>query len=1111
LSPDVARIVLTFLASVFVLCAVAGGQPATEPRASGTPPQADASPSAPIEAEPPRRVEEAPAAVFLKDKDGRLVPMYNWTLEELDRLYGQTIQTQDEQPSYVVQSLAASGTARRDFAELTIHFEIRIRDSEGCDVPLGLDEALLRAPPKVEGAQRHVVRLADEGSGYHFWLEGDPAVVHRLSLDVLVPLTRVGEETRIKLSVPRATFSSLKLRVPLPAAVGEIEGRPITSTKTSDAAAASEFTILGLSPNFELAWRNAAAETASTQQVLEAIGLISAKLNGRAATSDVRLFVHALEPLSTFTIRLPEGVQPTLASTSDYTLIWDAENRLIRVEPARPITNWQEIRVTTAQVHPEGEELKRFELGGIEIPDAVRQFGYVAVEVPDDARCVWGPRRDVRQIETLDVDRLPEEVAPSAEALAQSESHALFEYFNQPCSLTARVIPKQVRAFVEPEYLLQVDPHLLKLRATFRYAIRGGEEDLLSVQLGDWSLERVEPDGVVAADDVAVNDSGVLLMPLVRPTRGNVEITVWAHRRLEPGSSRIVCPLPKARAETLGPASLIVAAAENIDLSPVLPAMEGLTAEPAPPSVAPLENRQPPLFFRGEADQVTFAADIEKRERDITVGVRSSLDLARSEPVVEQTFNYTIAHERAGELLIEVPGAVDLEDLVITLDGSPLTLTEPSGSAHENAAAIRRRAVLPSLRIGRCELLVRYPIRLPNLQIGKPVAAAIPLVMPLEGRLLANTLEVKHRPGVAVRLRAGTWEPAPAPSGGSDLLHFAAKERAGGIPLEFTLQDPKALGSTTVYRAWIQTWVTVGRRTDRAVFQFASDQKEIDLTIPAGVDSLDVAILLDNQSAQSRPLDGRRLKIVLPSAPEGALRQLETWYHFAKVPAQTPRRRIELPHLGPDVWVYRTYWQLVLPQNEHVIVPPEGFFPEYRWGWNGAFWARIPLMEQRELEAWSGGPQQTAVPSTTSRYLFSALGPVATAELRTASRPIIVLLASGIALIGALLLIYVPALRHPAVLLPLAAALAAISMIKPDVALLAAEAAALGVALSVIAAMLHRSMSRHRGAPGGREPSSSVLNRRSTQSLRPRPPITGPSPGEVAQVPASSSVTNVQT
>jgi hypothetical protein len=163
------------------------------------------------------------------------------------------------------------------------------------------------------------------------------------------------------------------------------------------------------------------------------------------------------------------------------------------------------------------------------------------------------------------------------------------------------------------------------------------------------------------------------------------------------------------------------------------------------------------------------------------------------------------------------------------------------------------------------------------------------------------------------------------------------------------------------------------------------------------------------------------------------------------------------------------------------VVPPAGFTGEFTWGWSGAFWSRRPLLEQAELETWSGATQRTPVPKTTNAYLFSSIGDSPQCKFTTAGRSWIVLIASGVALVGGLLLIYVPVSRHPASLFTVAVLLACVGIIYPEPTLLIAQAATLGLALVLLACLLERGVARRRITilP---DTASSILERESTQT-----------------------------
>jgi len=274
------------------------------------------------------------------------------------------------------------------------------------------------------------------------------------------------------------------------------------------------------------------------------------------------------------------------------------------------------------------------------------------------------------------------------------------------------------------------------------------------------------------------------------------------------------------------------------------------------------------------------------------------------------------------------------------------------------------------------------------------------------------------------------------------------------------------------------------------VMRVSTTQKNLDFVVPAGVNPAEVELWLDGKRTAGQSTPDGHLIVPLAAADGVSQHELEAIYQFPGPRPEAGRMSLELPRLGRGAWVHRLYWQLVLPSNEQVMVVPADFTGEFRWGWNGLFWGRIPVLEQPQLEAWCGGRHVLEVPADTNRYLFSTLGNVTRCELRTGYRVFIVLAASGAALVFGLLLIYVPAARHPATLLVGAVWLGACAFLYPEATLLVAQAASLGVLLSLVAAVMQRGVVRRQRAPA-REISSSILERGSSATSRRAAAIAG--------------------
>ena len=150
------------------------------------------------------------------------------------------------------------------------------------------------------------------------------------------------------------------------------------------------------------------------------------------------------------------------------------------------------------------------------------------------------------------------------------------------------------------------------------------------------------------------------------------------------------------------------------------------------------------------------------------------------------------------------------------------------------------------------------------------------------------------------------------------------------------------------------------------------------------------------------------------------------------------------------------------------------------WGWRAS-------LTQGQLERWVGASQQD-VPGDTNQYLFSSLGTAPTIKLRTAGSGTILLVAAGMTLTVGLLLIYFPAVRHPGVLLGGGVVLACGGLLWPAPSLLAAQAASLGLLLTLGARGLVWILARRRDTrPVIRGAAAGGPDRGST-TLRPLPP-----------------------
>lgn len=1058
--------------------------PGSPSAASMTPPTKSASEVPPAPAS--RQVQEAnPPLYYLKDKDGNLVPVPGFRLEDFEQMVKRQYAsaTTDQAPRYAFQSLLLSGTAMGDYVELSVQCRVRVHEVGWVRVPLRLDQAVLRSVGEYRGTGQHFLQFDTGTEGYVLWVRGGAGQEHEITLGILVPVVRVGESTRLKLIAPRAATSELKLTVPMFGAIAKVSEGPTLLPSVPSGKAATLLDVVGLGGEFELTWGRAEARPAESQAVLDATGTVQVKVNGRSLDADVRLAVRSLGgPFESFIIRLPKGVELAASQTAQYTLVPGkptdaAEGRLaVEVHLPKKTTGPAEIQFGTRlpldAVGPTGW----IEVASYEVPGAARQSGHVAIRADSQWRVLVGPLRGTRQ-----VDELPK-------PLRSDGVVAGFEYFTQPCTLPIRVVRRAPRVSVDPEYLLLVDADQIRLEAKLKYVVRAAEVGNLDIDLPGWELDEVGPESLVATDAI-VDQSGMRSLPLTQRSIGPLEITLRAHRKMPPSTKSIAVDLPRPKADSQASAAVVVLPADNVELTPALDTMVGLVRQQVAPQMKLPERQQDPLYYRAEPSKATFSAGFRVHPQKLSVGVTTEITVDEQRAEVQQRLAYLVAYKPVDRLTFDVPrGLAGPEQLAVRLEGKALTPVDlPDLNDQPNLTApARKQAILPSARIGPCEVVIRYTVELEKLAPRSSITAAIPLVMPADGEISTNRAIVAAKEGIQVRQRDGPWKEADAGvllAGPRRGLHLVASERTREMTLAIHLEDQSSAGSTVVSRAWVQTWLTRTYRQDRAVFRLSTTQKSLDLIVPASVNPADVELWLDGARVAGQSTPTGRVIVTLPGAEPQRQHQLEVTYRFAGGRPELGRMAIELPRLGRDVWVHRLYWQLVLPRSEHLLESPAELAGEFQWQWHGLFWGRTPLLEQPQMENWSGARRLLDVPDDTNRYVFSGIGSVSRCEIRTVDRALLVLAASAAALLSGLLLIYVRVARHPATLLVAAMLLATAILVQPAPSLLVAQASGLGIVLALVAAWLYRGTLRRHHRVTVRDLPSSILERGSSKGL----------------------------
>jgi hypothetical protein len=236
------------------------------------------------------------------------------------------------------------------------------------------------------------------------------------------------------------------------------------------------------------------------------------------------------------------------------------------------------------------------------------------------------------------------------------------------------------------------------------------------------------------------------------------------------------------------------------------------------------------------------------------------------------------------------------------------------------------------------------------------------------------------------------------------------------------------------------------------VFRVATDENRIEIHLPEQAEVKNVA--LDGHEVPGPASGAEPITIELDDVISPAEHIVEIWYWLPRLRRSLGEVTMEAPIIADAKWAKRLYWQLATPPDEHLLRPPAGMTPELTWKWRGLFWARSARLQQSDLENLVGASKQTPVPETLNQYLFSSFGEIANPECTTAARRDILLALSGCALLVGLLLIYVPALRHPGLLFAGGVALLGVTLRYPELSIGLVQASFVGLGLILGACLL---------------------------------------------------------
>jgi hypothetical protein len=993
---------------------------------------------------------------WLRDRKGNLVPVLGMTFEEFEQLLrlkqGLAAGTP---PDFSLDVLALAGSMDSQIADFQVTTTIRARREGWIRVPLLMSGAVLRQPPQHQGKGEFFLGYDAASGGHVLWLNGPVEESHTVTFRMSIAVTNTDDDWRLALSLPRATESSLRLRTRQANVEAELTaGDGIVATRAANSDS-SEITVLGAGGGLQLIWHKVLQATQKGAPQLDANGEILVRIESEhRITSDAHLRVRSYGgPIESFRVRLPPRMELVPSSATGYsvTLISGsgspsgeaAAGQIVEVRLDKPSAT-AEVRLL-ATLQPDEGPASRITPARFEVIDALRQRGTIDFAVEGEWRLEWKEDSSARRL-----DLTPEAIA--------SRWIARFDYFRQPCNLELKVTARPSRVTVEPAHLVHVDRQQLRLESTFKFRFRGPRAEKLVLEPGDWKVDRLSPDELFDSPLIKSGPDGQMIVPfrsgVALPTE--LELKLEAHRLDSDSSDRISFTLPRAIADVVAPATVIIAPADNVELLPQAEELIGLSPEAG--GVRIPFRQQAPLVFRdvGGGEPARFVAMRRIRARSTTASGHAVVRLDRQQMQIEQRLEYHIAHEPQRAFKLAAPRDLNPPGgFQVWLNNEPTSATLAESDS-QNTALQQLEFATPTDQIGLFQVAVRCSIPLPRWDGQKPLSFAIPLVLPLdEGNYQFTGQQIEFQLGEALQIEpdlADVEEIAQPNVVGAAGSHFFAwsQPRAASRWLLQTATSAEA-STTTIDKAWIQTWLSPQLQQERVALRLTTRQDALRVRLPTGITLSSVQAAIDGQATSVRVRDPGMARIETPPSLRGRAFTLELWYsldsaqrflgvvHSAMRPAQiegaaAPRR---------------IYWQLALPEDEYLVIPPGDMSAEMVWSVQQTMLARRPLLDQLQLEAWMEASRQDPLPRGTNAYLYGALGRIGALDVVTVHRRVLVAIGSGGALLLGLALLHISWLRRPQFLIALAVLLAGLALAAPDLGVLVAQWSVAGMIIAL--------------------------------------------------------------
>ncbi len=1033
------------------------------------------------------------------------------TFEKLDRLLRLEEGLERAGQQYSIDSLSIKGRVNGSDAELNVTTRISLEPTDGSwiSIPLRMGNFHRTGTPDVSGVELYRLDL-DEG-GHLLRVKSDVRRTVVVSMRAVVRVSPA-PAAAIEFRLPD-TVCSVELTVPDEKLSASIVGRGDEVLRTEAAGTSTTVNVEAGGGAFSLRF-GTQVPTVDNKPVLEAETqiVVDWQQGDNAPLAKISSQIRNLRgELPRMSIQIPQTLellqQPEVRSNGPFEVTDAVDvndpngiaadssgaatgNRQARRIDIVPITARSDTQVELlidSQMRSEGGRAGGMvKIAPISVADAIEQKGEIEIRTPREYRLRWTTHPWVHSIwEKSDSDSLT------------SRTYR-FRFDRVPFELPIWLSARSNQLRVESDVRVTLYESLASLRMTMKYTGSVPDNRILPIRIGDWMDQSVfianttnpveyDREGDVLQVDLSTlpgggNDGDRVEMVLVRP--------------MTPGESLVDLPLPQVISvdESIGtlPSTLTVVSQNesrfNVDLSKSIGLGEVLRRPQANANGSSPGGDEWLSDNRYTLPDLTQPANLTgylSRERP-ALSLMADAEVAVIADRISEVVNWTIYPQTnlRGRLPIEwgdVPVSSGATDgmapspatrpaaSATALDATPpsLSMPAPRPAATTSLSVLEPWSVMVDDRpaVVRLDEKGQSHVYSENLGSGphqvrfrrtRPLPASVAGQTAVTGVQLPRPLlpEVTLSRSLTVRLRGSDWWDLKAVA---DNGRFTDELVLAQLPQKELVLELKPVDRSednlVIHRGLLRTAISETVQYEQFL---GTIEGSGDLKIGLSMASPNIRI----QAA----IDGTPTEVLRDSDDRCVIRLGEKSVHRVDLQLWVPNSGGDLngrvaPVMQLPIGIEWLYWQLILPQDQHLVWATPTMGRAMRWELDRWRLNRVPLQGDDRLVTWAGVPTDVLMP-LGNRYLFVGVDAGSLTAI-VLSRQTMWTIVGLFVLLAASLLIYVPAIRHPLTAVVAAIGLAGLMLLLPDAAVISGQLALVAMLIvSVMTGVRHLLLNR---------------------------------------------------